>query len=338
MEAQRFPDDFDGIVSGAPVYDWTQALAAAIKNAQADVSGSRGRCKRPSSPSTISSSLQQGRARRVRREGRRAPTGSSTIRVRAAFDLRGIKRCAGDGRGRLPDRCAERRHRARLRTAARRQRPRLRRAARRRGSGRRRLAHVDHRLQRAHRGFVTAVPTLSWGFGTQFFKYFVFADPTWDYSRLRRRRELASRHAESRRRSSNADNPDLSAFRARKGKLLLWHGWADPALNPLATIRYYDRVIAKDPGAADDVRLFMLPGVLHCAGGPGPDQVDRLAADRRLGGEGTGARASGRHQAHRDGRRPHASALRLSGARRLQGVGLHGRRRELHLPALSAAT
>ena len=55
-------------------------------------------------------------------------------------------------------------------------------------------------------------------------------------------------------------------------------GGTNPALNPLATIRYYDRVIAKDPGAAEDVRLFMLPGVLHCAGGAGPDQADRLAA------------------------------------------------------------
>jgi feruloyl esterase len=74
----------------------------------------------------------------------------------------------------------------------------------------------------------------------------------------------------------NADNPDLSAFRARHGKLLLWHGWVDPALNPLATIRYYEDVMQRDPRASDDVRLFMLPGVLHCGGGPGPDRFDKI--------------------------------------------------------------
>jgi feruloyl esterase len=76
----------------------------------------------------------------------------------------------------------------------------------------------------------------------------------------------------------DADNPDLSSFRSHGGKLLLWHGWADPALNPLATIRYYESVVGRDATAANDVRLFLLPGVLHCQGGPGPDQFDRISA------------------------------------------------------------
>ena len=76
--------------------------------------------------------------------------------------------------------------------------------------------------------------------------------------------------------SLNATDPDLSAFRKRGGKLLMYTGWADMAVSPLGTIEYYESVLKNDPGAAADVRLFMLPGVDHCFGGFGPDVVDVL--------------------------------------------------------------
>jgi len=60
--------------------------------------------------------------------------------------------------------------------------------------------------------------------------------------------------------------------------LILWHGWADPALTPLASIRYYEQAVARDPAAADAFRMFLLPGVLHCGGGLGPDTADWTAA------------------------------------------------------------
>ena len=76
----------------------------------------------------------------------------------------------------------------------------------------------------------------------------------------------------------NADSVDLAAFKQRKGKLLLWHGWADPALNALSTINYYNRLKAADPQASDYARLLLMPGVLHCAGGSGPDSVESIDA------------------------------------------------------------
>jgi feruloyl esterase len=58
----------------------------------------------------------------------------------------------------------------------------------------------------------------------------------------------------------------------------LWHGWSDPALTALGSVRYYEQVQARDPQVADYFRMFMMPGVLHCAGGPGPDNADWNAA------------------------------------------------------------
>jgi feruloyl esterase len=76
-----------------------------------------------------------------------------------------------------------------------------------------------------------------------------------------------------------ANDPDLSKFKARGGKLLLYHGWADPGPAPENTINYLEAVKAKLGGKQEDwMRLFLLPGVGHCGGGAGPDQADFLGA------------------------------------------------------------
>lgn len=79
-------------------------------------------------------------------------------------------------------------------------------------------------------------------------------------------------------RTYEANDPDISAFTARGGKLLLWHGFNDPGPSARATVAYHDAVLAEVPAAADAVRLFLAPGVGHCAGGDGPDRIDWLAA------------------------------------------------------------
>ena len=61
-------------------------------------------------------------------------------------------------------------------------------------------------------------------------------------------------------------------FRDRGGKLILYHGWSDAAIAPRNTIDYYNRVMEKTPSAGDFARLFMVPGMLHCGGGPGPNE------------------------------------------------------------------
>ena len=83
-------------------------------------------------------------------------------------------------------------------------------------------------------------------------------------------------------------DPDLAKFRARGGKLLLWHGWADPGPSPQNTINYYSEVAKTLGGKQDDwMRMFFLPGVGHCGGGIGPDQADFLGALERWRETGT---------------------------------------------------
>ena len=70
------------------------------------------------------------------------------------------------------------------------------------------------------------------------------------------------------------DDPDLSRFKSHGGKLILWHGWADPLIMPDGTIDYYDAVTKRMGGdyaqTQTFVRLFMAPRVAHCGGGDGP--------------------------------------------------------------------
>jgi feruloyl esterase len=72
---------------------------------------------------------------------------------------------------------------------------------------------------------------------------------------------------------------DLTAFRDAGGKLLMYHGWADPGLSASTTVAYYEDVVKTTPEADRFVKLFMVPGMHHCQGnGPGPNRFDMLPA------------------------------------------------------------
>ncbi len=76
-----------------------------------------------------------------------------------------------------------------------------------------------------------------------------------------------------------SNNFDLRPFFGRGGKLLMWHGWSDPQVPAENSVIYFTNVV-KTVGApaADSLALFMMPGVLHCGGGPGPDTFDQMGA------------------------------------------------------------
>jgi feruloyl esterase len=113
--------------------------------------------------------------------------------------------------------------------------------------------------------------------GAPFMSYIVKNDPAYDIMSFDPERDMAA-ISSGLAAHVHQQNPDISAFVGRGGKLLLWHGFNDPGPSPLSTIEYFDAVREKVPAARDSVRLFLAPGVLHCGGGAGPDRFDALTA------------------------------------------------------------
>ena len=110
---------------------------------------------------------------------------------------------------------------------------------------------------------------------SQFLKYFVYGDPSFDFLKA----DLGPKYDRDRQKIAavlDAVNPDLRPFTSHGGKLIQYHGWNDPAIPPLGSVRYHDELTRKMGQTADFYRLYMVPGMLHCQGGAGPGTVDWL--------------------------------------------------------------
>ena len=133
---------------------------------------------------------------------------------------------------------------------------------------------------------------LAWGtvagpqplaFPREIYQFIVFKDPMWDYKMLDLDRDVA-RAEKAYDGMMDAINPDLTAFFKRGGKLLQYHGWSDQAVAPANSVNYYNSVVRKSGGdgrVQQSYRLFMVPGMTHCAGGEGTSSFDALAALER---------------------------------------------------------
>jgi feruloyl esterase len=110
-----------------------------------------------------------------------------------------------------------------------------------------------------------------------FYRYFVYQDLNWDASTFDYDKDLPYAEKKVGGILDNYD-PDLSAFKAAGGKLISYHGWADAQPAPMATVDYFNKVQAAVGDSRDFYRLFMVPGMGHCQGGPGTDQFDKMAA------------------------------------------------------------
>jgi feruloyl esterase len=122
------------------------------------------------------------------------------------------------------------------------------------------------------------------GMDAALFRIIAHQDPTWDWRRFDAENDTAL--ALARAGFIEATNPDLSAFKARGGKLPIVHGWNDGggggAISVLNPIDYFSSVLAKMGPKQDEwLRLFLVPGMGHCGGGPGPNQFNSLAALER---------------------------------------------------------
>ena len=125
------------------------------------------------------------------------------------------------------------------------------------------------------------------GFGTQMFKHMVYNDPNWDYRTFDLERDLAAADAKMGP-VINSIDPDLRPFFKRGGKLILYHGWCDAAIPAESTVDYFNAVVKKVGAgkAKPSIRLFLAPGMQHCGGGAGPNVFGQ-------GGPGSGVETEG---------------------------------------------
>jgi hypothetical protein len=253
MEALRYPTDYDGIITGAPTSPWTRTMTTFIWNYQA--------LNAPGAQLTDSDLTLIHSAVLARCDGLDGVKEGIVSYPPACHFNPDVMLCKpGERQGCLND--------AQVRAVQ-----RIYQGARADG------AQISS-------GFVPG-SELDWNpwiigpkawqaqFGTEFFRWMVYKDPNWTPSGSDIGRDFAD--AEQRVGGMlNSNSPDLRAFVRRGGKLILYQGWADAAIPPGNIITYYDALKKKLGASADQVRLFMAPGMAHCYGGAGPNVFDTL--------------------------------------------------------------
>jgi feruloyl esterase len=250
MEAQRFPADFDGILAGAPANHWTHLLSKGIRVAQGTYGNPAGyfsSLKLPAINAAVKASCDA-------QDG--VKDGIINDPTRCHFDPSSLL-CKGvESRS-----CLTAPQIAALK-----------------------VLYQDGGFAVGGedgwgRWVMGSGPGRSSGMSyvENYFRYMVFENPSWNV--MTASAEEAERAANQKTANAlNAVNPDLRSFEQRGGKLILYHGWNDPAISPLGTIQYYKDVVAKAGEQASQkfVRLYMVPGMQHCIGGSAPNWFGQL--------------------------------------------------------------
>ncbi|MDE3189178.1 MAG: tannase/feruloyl esterase family alpha/beta hydrolase [Acidobacteriota bacterium] len=255
MEAQRFPADYDGILAGAPAYNWTHLVASGIHSIQALQGKPASRIPASKLPAIHDAVLAQC--------GKGGSDGFLVDPRQCHFDP-GALLCKGAESGSCLTGAQVTALKA-LYAGARTKDGKL----------------VDYGLlpgaelgRNGWEAWVTgsdSSTSLGSQFLTGYFADLVYGRKDLDVQKLNL--DAALKAAESKTGSVlDAVNPDLSAFSARGGKLILYHGWNDPAIPAEGTVDYFNSVVATagEQKAAEFTRLYMVPGMQHCGGGPGP--------------------------------------------------------------------
>ena len=257
-EAQRFPDDYDGIIAGAPGNNWTGRAIYSMWVAQALHGDEASYIPREKYPMIHNAVLEACDALDGVRDGLlEDPT-------RCHFDPKVLECKNGDGPACLTALQVE--------------------AARKIYSG----AINPQTKQQIFPGLEPG-SELRWevlgspqpfSIGNDFFKYIVFKDPSWNFKTLNVGNDAALAEKIDNG-LIDAKDPNLKSFFGHGGKLIQYHGWSDWQISPLNSVHYYESVVENIGGASqvqESYRLFMVPGMGHCGGGEGPNRFDMVGA------------------------------------------------------------
>jgi feruloyl esterase len=258
MEAQRFPEDYDGIIAGAPGLNWTGRAILSVWIAQAAHKSEAAYIPPSKYPLIHQAVLQACDASDGVKDGvLEDPT-------RCHFDPAELQCKAADGPECLTAPQVET-ARAIYATVV---NPRSKQA-------------IIHGFEPGSElGWATMAGPRPFAIGADLFKYVVFQDPGWDYTTFNFDSDV-ERTSKAENGLLNAMNPNLRAFIGRGGKLIQYHGWSDPQIAPFSSVEYYTSVLDAMGGAASvqgSYRLFMVPGMAHCGGGDGASSFDMLSA------------------------------------------------------------
>jgi feruloyl esterase len=251
MEAQRYPDDFDGIIAGAPANNWEPLLASSIWIEHA-------------THLTPASRLPKEKLAILHQAALDACDSSDGVKdgvVRDPLSCRfdpAVTQCKGaDTSACLSSEQVE--------------------AARKIYAG-----PVNPRTHEKIFPGLEPGSEITWyafaepvfPIAASHFRYIIFKDPKWDPSTLNFDSDIAiAQKVENG--ILTATNPNLKPFFAHGGKLILYHGLSDALIAPKNTINYYNAVLkASGPAAANSMRLYLAPGMEHCFGGDGPSDFD----------------------------------------------------------------
>jgi feruloyl esterase len=257
-EAQRYPEDFNGIVAGSPGINWTGRSTQAVWIAQANHKDEASTIPPAKFPVIHAAALEACDA------GDGLKDGIIEDPTRCKFDPKVIECKGADSPSCLTSPQVE--------------------------TARKIYASVTNSRTKeeifpghepgSELGWNTMAGPQPLGLGLDLFKFIVFKNPDWDYKTFDFDNDVALT-AKADNGVMNALDPNLKAFLGRGGKIVQYHGWSDPQISPLSSVRYYNTVLDTMGGAAkvtDSYRLFMVPGMAHCGGGEGTSTFDMLTA------------------------------------------------------------
>jgi feruloyl esterase len=253
MEAQRFPADYDGILAGAPANAWSTMVASGVSGIQALVGDPHGFISDLKLPAIQKAALDACDAQDGVKDGVIADPSKCN------FDPSALLCKAGDKLD-----CLTHAQIATLKTLY---------DGSKDSHGKLIFPGFTMGDETSWREWVVGVApgaSSSVQYVQNYFRYMVTGDPKWN-ALTANVDEALKLSREKSAADLDATNPDLSKFVARGGKLILYHGWNDQAISPWSTIAYYKQVqqTMGAEKAESFTRLYMVPGMEHCFGGPG---------------------------------------------------------------------